>query len=353
MTTSATTLMRAQVRQALNRGYWRQPHAGLLLTRGWPENKEAGDKAAHVRKVCEEGETRLYELAFARWKRLTADAKCFASWNGRLCERMLIGLSTGGALETGVLTSHSYGMPMIPGSSLKGVARSYALQIGVPAAYGAVLFGEDEEAAQGSERLAGAGSLVWHDAWWRSGQSVAPFVEEVVTVHHQDYYADKGEATDFDSPVPNAQIGVQGTFYFVIEGETAWAQLAMDLLRQALRAHGVGAKGAAGYGFMQPDEAENKRDAKEREKLAEDKMGPEERIKSSLAKLDADTFAEKFGRDLNKTLDEYGRDDEALVIRIGREAHAALLAEWATETKKSNKNRFKAYRFFMGQGGED
>jgi len=111
----------------------------------------------------------------------------FAGFDVPLEGRLLLGLSTGGALETGVSTHHSYGMPMIAGSSVKGVAHAHARTIGLTPDVLAVLFGEDEETAQ-EGRVAGAGCLIWHDAWWVSiGQEITqPFVDEVVTVHHQD-----------------------------------------------------------------------------------------------------------------------------------------------------------------------
>ena len=55
------------------------------------------------------------------------------------------------------------------------------------------LFGADEDAE------ANAGYLVWHDAWYipaltkegkySSAEEAKPFVGEIVTVHHQKYYA--------------------------------------------------------------------------------------------------------------------------------------------------------------------
>ena len=71
-----------------------------------------------------------------------------------------------------------------------------------------------------------------------------------MTVHHQEYYGGRGEATDFDSPVPNQQLAVQGSFYFVVEGDIRWVALAIRLLRDTLQQQGIGAKRAAGYGFM-------------------------------------------------------------------------------------------------------
>ena len=94
------------------------------------------------------------------------------------------------------------------------------------------------------------GYLVWHDAWWIPEGNTKPFVGEVVTVHHQEYYGGRGEATDFDSPVPNQQLAVQGSFYFVVEGDIRWVALAIRLLRDTLQQQGIGAKRAAGYGFM-------------------------------------------------------------------------------------------------------
>jgi CRISPR-associated protein Cmr6 len=295
----------------------------------------------------------LYALAFERWQTVTRDSQHFHGWYGRLDDRMFMGLSTGGALETGVSTSHSYGMPLIPGSSVKGVARARALQLGVSAEYRAVLFGEDEDEAHDSGRLAGAGSLVWHDAWWCPDPQCPPFTEEVVTVHHQSYYRSEGEATDFDSPVPNGQIAVQGSFYFVIEGDPVWTVRAMELLRQALAAAGIGAKRAAGYGAMNENAQLVRKDGEARQALLRQDMGPEERVRDYLAGLDAKQLAERFGPDLKKTLERFSADEQALLPSVGQEIHATLLEEWTGETKKTNKARFKARRYFMGQGNDD
>lgn len=352
-----TALMRNRMRVAMRAAD--EPHAGLLLTRGWQkyvsggDATESADKSSHVAKVSALKPSALYEMAFERWQTCTRDSQRFHGWYGRLEGRMFIGLGTGGALETGVLTSHSYGMPLIPGSSVKGVARAYSLQLGVPAEYRAVLFGADEDDAADSGRLAGAGSLVWHDAWWCPEDALRPFVEEVVTVHHQPYYRGEGEATDFDSPVPNAQIAVQGNFYFVIEGDSTWAVRAMALLRQALADTGIGAKRAAGYGEMNENAQLVRKDNEMRQALRRRVMTPEERVRDYLAGLDAKQLAEKFGPDLNKTLEQFSDDEKDLLPIVGQEVHATLLQEWAGETKKSNKARFKARRYFTGQGNDD
>lgn len=230
-----------------------QPHTGLLLTRSLQQSEE-GDKPfkrALLEKACQTETSGFYKAALQRWKKATS-GEGFAGFDAPLEGRLLLGLSTGGALETGVSTHHSYGMPMIAGSSVKGVAHAHARTIGLTPDVLAVLFGEDEETAKDG-RVAGAGCLIWHDAWWTpiNQKITQPFVDEVVTVHHQDYYADKQKsATDFDSPVPNQQMAVQGGFYFVVEGDAAWASFASSLLKQALQQHGIGAKTAAGYGFF-------------------------------------------------------------------------------------------------------
>ncbi|MBL8483897.1 MAG: type III-B CRISPR module RAMP protein Cmr6 [Rhodocyclaceae bacterium] len=278
-----TQLMRPALHQIANAAP--QPHAGLLLARGlavWDE--ESGRRSLNagnlLATVCEIEPSALYKAAYERWKQTTADRSRFAHFVGRVEGRLFAGLAGGGALETGVTTQHSYGMPMLPGSSVKGAARALARAIGVTDAYRAGLFGEDDDSAKKAGRSGGAGCLVWHDAWWVPDGK--PYVREVVTVHHQEYYGGRGEATDFDSPVPCAQIAVRGSFHFVVEGDPAWAELALSLLRQALKTTGIGAKRAAGYGYLPlPDpkaaaeeaEVEQAHRAAERARL-EDQLGP-------------------------------------------------------------------------------
>ena len=124
-------------------------------------------------------------------------------------------------LETGYAIGHSHGAPYIPGSSVKGVVNAHARE----------RFDSEDGGKEIRHELFGAsateappaglsGLLTFHDAWWVPGSAAHPLAPEIVTTHHPEYYGQDGRtpATDFDSPIPNAQIAVHGAFRFVIEG---------------------------------------------------------------------------------------------------------------------------------------
>lgn len=253
-------------------------HAGLLMQRGlqvW-EVSEKKDKHDLIDLITSIQASDLYLLAFNRWLKHThTDAEKnphFASTVAQVDGRLFTGLATGGTLETGATTHHTYGMPMLAGSAVKGAVRAYAESIFLlkdaegkvivdekgktqinPAMKDIlnILFGTDEDAPQQN-----AGYLIWHDAWWvpfTNNSKETPFVSEIVTVHHQKYYAGQlDEALDMESAIPNQQIAIQGHFYFTIEGEPQWVKFAKDLLENMLQQMGMGAKGTSGYGYFKP-----------------------------------------------------------------------------------------------------
>ncbi|MCY3843818.1 MAG: RAMP superfamily CRISPR-associated protein [Acidobacteria bacterium] len=245
----ATKLMRAALRPLYEAGT--NPHPGLLLQRGLAEHDDdPGIKAKHVERICRSTASDFYRRAYARWTQATADTTRFRSVNLKLKTRLFIGLTGGGMLETGCAISRPHGTPYIPGSSVKGVVAAHALERldGTGDTF-RELFGarptEDRPDAM-------SGLIVFHDAWWAPGSAERPLVKEVVTTHHPAYYAEEGAtpATDFDSPVPNAQVAAQGAFLFVVEGPTNWLDFAQRMLVSALTTSGAGAKTRAGYGLF-------------------------------------------------------------------------------------------------------
>lgn len=233
-------------------------HPGLWLSRGlasYPESKRGGDaagqvKSSHIKKLSEFASYEAYRLAYNRWESITRDSSRFSSCHAKLEGRLYIGVSRENALETGVTVSHTYGMPMIPGSAVKGACRSAASDWEMDESTLQWVFGHagkshDNDLGQG-------GGLIFHDAWWIPEGK--PFVPEIITVHHQEYYGSEGKnpATDFDSPIPAPQIAVQGSFYFVVEGSPVIAKPILDLLSVALSSRGIGAKRSSGYGYFNP-----------------------------------------------------------------------------------------------------
>ena len=166
------------------------------------------------------------------------------------------------ALETGVSLSHTYGMPFIPGSAVKGLCRAAAGEWLAQREARRYLFGDDRRSRAANDMSdadaadAGIdseiGGVIFHDAWWDPAGKAPPLVAEVVTGHHPGYYgsAGKQDATDFDAPVPAPQIAVSGRFRFVIEGDPAWTRLACRLLAGGLQQRGIGGKRSSGYGHF-------------------------------------------------------------------------------------------------------
>lgn len=167
--------------------------------------------------------------------------------------RVVCGIGIASILQNGLALQRTWGMPIIPGSSLKGIAAARAnsradagwhgpAAPGQPASeYHRALFGD----------VAGAGVVTFHDAWWQpTDERPQPFALDVITPHHVDYYTKTGDAApaDWDSPSPNPLLTVCGTFFTALVGPSEWLDLAEDLLRSALDQDGVGAKTAAGYG---------------------------------------------------------------------------------------------------------
>lgn len=235
----------------------------LLLQKGMLDaNKEKNSdgkldnkKTGHLEKIVKLPASQEYKNAFNRWFDLTSDASRFKQSAMMLENRLLIGLTGQGALETGCSLNRNYGMPYIPGSSVKGIARAWANQH---------LAGHSDELEQlfgtaDNEQLHRVSGLVtFHDAWWvpePEKKEHKPFVLDVVTTHHQDYYNGKQDKpSDKDSPIPNHLLAVQGSFLFVLEGEPTAIELCQTILGKALADHGIGAKTAAGYGYMKVDQ---------------------------------------------------------------------------------------------------
>ena len=194
----------------------------------------------------------IYKQAYERWQNNLLVCNDMAYWCGKVSGRLFTGGGMPHPLETQITRNRLYGMPLLPGSGLKGLARAWARKYTeLDEAAIAVLFGKSSDDNQGE-----SGYLVFHDAWWVPGSADTPYAKEVVTVHHGDYYRTQGatEATDFDSPNPSFQLATRGSFLFVIEGAQTWADFAMSILRQGLEEEGFGGKVAAGYGYFVKDD---------------------------------------------------------------------------------------------------
>ncbi|PPC90172.1 MAG: type III-B CRISPR module RAMP protein Cmr6 [Methylobacter sp.] len=262
-------------RDAYQVAYETCQHAGLLLERGFKtwhsENtKHADAKNKFYAQLTRQQPGNAYPLAFERWLAILQDAgETSKTWVGDIDGRLYLGLGEANPLESAVTLHHTYGVPFIPGSAVKGVLRQAYL-----ADYADVnektgnssmatdaretfhiLFGREADTDKRGDS-GDAGYLVYNDAWWIP-QGKKPLVEEVVTVHHAEYYVSQGQiaATDFDSPNPNPQIAIQGSFLFSLEGAEDWADFAIGLLAQTLANRGLGAKTASGYGFFRPSKS--------------------------------------------------------------------------------------------------
>lgn len=69
----------------------------------------------------------ILDAVYARWQAMAASVPATAQFTARALGRVLVGFGGKGALDFGLTLSHVTGLPTIPGSALKGLARAYGL----------------------------------------------------------------------------------------------------------------------------------------------------------------------------------------------------------------------------------
>ena len=232
------------------------PHAGLWLDKFLPEQAEQGGENVykpHFEAATQIAVAPIYRRFFERWERMlkATEAKTVeAKTQGRL----VVGLGSDSVLENAITLHRTYGMPVIPGSALKGLAAHYAHnRLDDPAwkkggEAHKLLFGDTTS----------AGYVTFFDALYVPGSAPedSPLVLDVVAVHHPEYY--RGEdrpPADWDGPNPVPFVSVRGTFLIALHGPDEWVQAAFEILRLALAEEGIGAKTNSGYGRMTLDVA--------------------------------------------------------------------------------------------------
>lgn len=259
-------------------------HAGLWLDRivaRAPLNGSAnGSKGQPERQ-------RLYELAMMALQPLTGASEppaiaayrhLFARWHSRLeaptvglvrrsvtveaRSRLLLHPATGETVTEGsILLHHTYGVPYLPGSGLKGVLRSrLTASGGVRLANRLLGSGGDEDA------LAAAVDVL--DALWvpvRPAGALAswsPLALDVVTPHHPEYYTAPAGGrvlpSDYDEPIPVQRLTVApGTRFLIVveapdtDGAGDWLESLLEqVLLPVLDEEGFGAWTSIGYGRL-------------------------------------------------------------------------------------------------------
>lgn len=230
------------------------------------------------------------------------------------------GLGIEHPLENGFAFLSPFGLPYLPGSSVKGVLRRAALELGdgelfehadrtwTEADIGALFGAAGERAGEQRQR----GALVFWDV-----HPVLPercdLQWEIMTPHQKGYYQDGEPPHDNGSPIPILFLtlppGTRFRFHVqcdrtlleriaprLLEGDV-WRAVLRELFEHAFAWIGFGAKTSVGYGEMRlDDEALSEieeareaaaREAEERRRL--ERLDPEERLAEELLKHKTDS----------------------------------------------------------------
>ena len=232
-----------------------------------------------------EGEgAKLLAACAERHKKLLEEAHASRGEAGPQ-SRCIVGLGDRGAREVGIRLDHLYGFPLIPGSSLKGVARMRGL-VAVfdriasrivaehgrglleqlehdiegydPAAKNHKTYLDNQPLVESFRRCFGtqgeAGAAIFFDAL----PSKVVLELDIMNPHYPEYYSAQGKnkpPADYQSPIPIyfLAVGKESRFRFGVaarKGDTTSRDQAWKWLCGGLTDLGVGAKTTSGYGLF-------------------------------------------------------------------------------------------------------
>lgn len=248
---------------------------------------------------------------------------------GEVNDKLIIGLGNHSVFETGITLHHTYGMPYIPGSALKGALKNYIIE---------EYFKEcmnkcDEECSKQCEESANKDSLFIKIFGGENdrGESVKGNVifmdcfpnenfiikRDIMTPHHKDYYGENEKLpldSDETSPIhflvveennnrkcTNKQlafeinIGIDKYISKEIIGKKENESINSKILEKyrdkevygfilenlidALNFHGIGAKTSVGYGYFNIDKLENSEKNESIVNSCQEEMASEEQLR--------------------------------------------------------------------------
>jgi CRISPR-associated protein Cmr6 len=230
-------------------------NAGLALARYVPLEKDKDEKEKgkirqqFFKTVAATTADASYKVAFQRWQE-TMKARKALCLTATLGGPLTIGLGNESPYEVGLTLHRTYGMPLIPGSAIKGACFQAVTSTGQKEA-ALPLFGTTDN----------GGYAVFHDAWYiPDSVHGKPLAVDTITVHHPTYYKTGGERfpTDFDDPTPIGFVSVKpgAQFLFAVEvaatdaERSGWVDFTEAMLTYALTELGIGGKTNAGYGWF-------------------------------------------------------------------------------------------------------
>lgn len=244
----------------LNRLAFFDGHAGRLDDDG---------KRALLRWACAEnlGQTDSLVTAVTRRREAALNAlrrsgRCHVRLTAEPEWRLAVGLASQvNAHEISLALHGTYGWPVIPGSSLKGLAAAWATSPDSKAdpddvvrVFGAPRTGTSRPAGPGPANA--IGSVRFLDAM-PDGRPVA-VLADVMTPHVKPYYdsmavpsATPAPPAEYHNPVPLTFLTVRGPYVIDLYGTDAKdLGLAAEWLQTAGDELGAGGKTAAGYGYL-------------------------------------------------------------------------------------------------------
>ncbi len=197
-----------------------------------------------------QGDQELLKNLKQRWQKMLRGYHC-ESFRSAPAWRFVVGLGGASVLETGMTLHRLYGIPIIPGSALKGLARAYAETIEGKEAHDpdvVAVFGKPPRSTPLE-----SGEIIFFDA---IPVTLPCFKLDVMTSHFPQYYQGSDLPADWQDPNPVYFLTVQDTkFLFAVaarreEGRN-YVSTALNWLKKGLAELGVGAKTAAGYGYFE------------------------------------------------------------------------------------------------------
>lgn len=195
-----------------------------------------------------------------------------------LNDKLIIGLGGQSVFETDITLHHTYGIPYIPGSALKGVLRNYIIQEYCNESekeanekqWFVKIFGGKNDKGESVQ-----GKVIFMDSFPCNTNFIIK--RDIMTPHHSDYYSSEGEniqlPLDSDEPTPIPFLVVQNKggnervlfqINIAIDKSIAEDELEAvgkenqknittfieEALKEALRFYGIGAKTSVGYGYF-------------------------------------------------------------------------------------------------------